>query len=537
MMRSSISTHVGRIHTKHSHYSYHCQQHRSFAIYGVGEGWTGALTREHILKTIPGQYDEEVVEDAIGPDTTNTDDRNEKSPGWFSPSSSSRPVLIYPHDDVQHAAVGWGVSAFLNTQGDLQIVGRPHDLVSLLRMNRMPRLLQRWINRNHDTSAATPVGSMISNLIGWATGNLGGDAAADKETWKIAEKFSLLDDWTKVDITSKRIGNDTRIKQVACGPGFLAVIAECGSLYTMGVNNRGQCGTGTTTNNIWTPQPVRGLSMTSASIGGGDKASDERAAEQDQPIVQVSLGFQQGYALSKAGQVFSWGKASRGQLGRVVDSDQDPWARPIKFDNDNQRVVEIGAGFHHGALLTEDNKVFIWGKSMSRTGDEDETGDDTDGGEESQETGTSKAFDARKPEQVIGLPTDANNEPLQIQRVSCGSHHTAMLMEDGSVYAVGIASDEPVPILDPVELIPSGVLELPIRHFEGHYDRTSVIDNRGMVYQVHLWNDDTLQDFAYFTPAYVDTLLDEGQKIQSIHRGWRHTIIVTQNNSIERTLN
>lgn len=490
------------------------------AIYAVGEGWTGALTRKHILKTIPGQYDEEVAEDTEAGEIT--------SDGKSSEKTSNLPVLIYPYDDIQQATVGWGASGFLDTQGSFRIVGRPHDLISLLRMNRMPSWLQRWINRNHDTSATTPVGSMISNFIEWATGSLS-NVPEQRETWKIAEKYTLLDDWTKLDITNnigKQVGKaGLRIKQVACGPGFLAIIGESGDLYTMGVNNRGQCGTGYISNNIWIPEPVRGLSMTSLPIGGGDKIIDKIASEQDQPILQVALGFQHGYALSKQGQVFSWGKASRGQLGRVVDSDQDPWARPIKIDGDNHRVVEIGAGFHHGALKTENNKVFIWGKNMSRNTDHYSY---YDSDKEPVSTGTADLLDARKPEQILGLPTTNDKEAMQIQRISCGSHHTAMLMNDGSVFAVGIASDEAIPILDPVELIPSGVLDLPIRHFEAHHDRTSVVDNKGLVYQVHLWNDETLQDYAYFTPSYVDILLDQGQTIQSIHRGWRHTIIVTE---------
>lgn len=483
------------------------------AIYAVGEGWTGALTRQHILTTIPGQFDEETKNNSSVGDVT---------------SDSDLPVLIYPHDDIQQATAGWGVSAIIDTQGSFQIVGRPHDLISLLRMNRMPPWLQRWINRNHDTSATTPVGNMLSNFIGWATGSLS-NLPEEKETWKIAEKFSLLDDWTKVDIInntgSKFAKTDMKINQVACGPGFLAIIGESGALYTMGVNNRGQCGTGTTSNNIWIPEPVRGLSMTSLPIGGGDKIGDKIASEQDQPIVQVTLGFQQGYALSKEGQVYSWGKASRGQLGRVVDSDQDPWARPIKINSENHRVVEIGAGFHHGALRTEDDKVFIWGKNMSRGPNHSSGVDDN---KDPISIGTADLLDAREPEQILGLPSTSGSEALKVQRISCGSHHTSILMDDGSVFAVGIASDKAIPILDPVELIPSGVLDLPIRHFEAHYDRTSVIDNKGMVYQAHLWNDKTLQDYAYFNPSFVDSLLDEGHIIQSIHRGWRHTIIVTK---------
>ena len=507
-MRDKIGLQLRHLLQKHKYNPYD-GSHRSMAIYAVGDGWTGALTREHILKTIPGHYDEETTDN----------------------STPDLPVVIYPYDDIQQAAVGWGASAVLDTQGSLKIVGRPHDLISLLRMNRMPPWLQRWINRNRDTSATTPVGSMISNFIEWATGSLT-DVPEQKETWKIAETFSQLDDWTKLDIINtmgSKVGKaDTRIKQVACGPGFLAMIGESGALYTMGVNNRGQCGTGTISNNIWVPQAVRGLSMTTSPIGGGDTITDKIASEQDQPVVQVALGFQHGYALSKEGQVYSWGKASRGQLGRTVDADQDPWARPIKMDDNNVRVVEIGAGFHHGAFRTEDNKVFIWGKNMSRNADDDEA--DQEGEKERLSIATTDLRDARKPQQVLGLPTTDDNQTIKVERISCGSHHTAIILEDGSVFGVGIASDEAVPMLDPVELIPPGVVELPIRHFEASHDRTSIVDNKGMVYQVHLWNDETLQDYAYFTPSYVDALLDEGQSIQSIHRGWRHTIIVTNKN-------
>jgi len=136
--------------------------------------------------------------------------------------------------------------------------------------------------------------------------------------------------------------------------------------------------------------------------------------------------------------------------------------------------------------------------------------------------------DARKPEKVLGLPTGPNGGTMKVQRISCGSHHTSMLLEDGSVYAIGIASDEAVPILDPVELIPPGMLEFPLRQFEAHHDRTTIVDNQGHVYQVHLWKDELLREYAYFTPPYVNVLLDAGESIQSIHRGWRHTIIVTK---------
>jgi alpha-tubulin suppressor-like RCC1 family protein len=538
---------------------------RSMAIFAVGEGWTGALTKRHILRNVPGHFDEEYSSEGsrntIGNDGSSGNNGGSvlfDSGGSLSSSNSSystistSPVMIYPYDDIEQASVGWGVTAFIDTQGSVRVVGRPHDVVSLLRMNRMPQFIQRWINRRQNVIELTPVGSAISNLIGWATG-IG--APEESKEWDIAQEYSTLHDWTKVPfdrnygskstsgttsstmnqstvITSGTISSDARIKHMACGPGFMAMVGSSGSLYTMGVNNRGQCGIGIVNNNVWTPQLVKGLTLAKdlSGSGGGGIGNSLGTSDQDQPIVQVALGFQHGYALSRdTGQVFSWGKGNRGQLGREMNSDQDPLAGPIRvIDPTNlqrQRVVEIGAGHHHGALLTEGGQVYVWGKNMGRT----------KGSDESKVDGTNSSFgvfspqkqkshtDAVRPELVVGLPPGG-----RVIRISCGSHHTAMLLDDGSVYAIGIASDEATPILDPIELIPVGVLELPLRQFEAHYDRTTVIDNQGQIYQVHLWKDETLREYGYFTPPYVEALWDMGHSIRSIHRGWRHTIIVTE---------
>lgn len=447
------------------------------AIYAVGEGWTGAMTRRHAMETVEGHYDED---------------------------TSETPRLIYDQDDHQIGAskvsAGWGASAYLDTQGGLHLVGRPQDLIQLLRLNRMPDRIKHWVAQQVDPGETTIVGSVISWLIGLATG---GD---EQEDWEAARKYSLLHDWTRVDRSTM---GDAGISHVECSAGFTAMIGTSGTLYTMGVNNRGQCGTGSISNNVWTPTQVAGLS-TSNKV----RADDVASVEQEEPIVQVALGFQQGYALTKSGRVFSWGKANRGQLGRDIDSDQDGTARPISFDAD-RRITQIASGMHHAALLCDgDNEsdqpqVYHWGKNM--------------GISEESEDGTITYRDARIPEPVMGLPKGPS-----VLHIACGSHHTSMLLSDGSVYTVGVASDEAVPLLEAVELAPAGTVALPVKQFAAHHDRTTIIDRDGQVLQGHLWKEESLRDFAVFTPNYVDALLDEGQSIESIHRGWQHTLIVTK---------
>ncbi|CAJ1957112.1 unnamed protein product [Cylindrotheca closterium] len=467
------------------------------AIYAVGEGWTGALGEKFKLQTIPGHYDEDEVmsdfQDAnmrgnlVG---ENADENGEMS----------GPVMIYAYDDVAQAAVGWGSTAFLDTQGQVHQLGRPQDLMTLFRMNRLPRFIRNWANQNNDPSEITLVGRLTSKLIGLASG---GD---EGEIWSTARDLSLLKEWTKVDYSktdetsskaSQPVG-DTVMAKITCSVGVTLMLGRSGTLYATGVNNRGQCGVGTLSNNVWAPVRVKGISVS-------EKKGTEQD-EQDQPVVEMALGFQHGYALTQSGQLFSWGKGSRGQLGREMDADQDATARRLNLDFN---VVQIASGNHHGTLLTDENKVFIWGKNMGRVPEDEKL--------------SKKSVDAEVPEEILGLP--ANKKVL---RISCGSHHTSILMNDGSVYGIGIASDEAVPLLDPIELVPAGTIELPVKQFEAHFDRTTVIDSQGQVLQFHLWKDEILREHAFFTPAYVDTLLDQGQSIEALHRSWLHTIIVTK---------
>jgi alpha-tubulin suppressor-like RCC1 family protein len=134
-------------------------------------------------------------------------------------------------------------------------------------------------------------------------------------------------------------------------------------------------------------------------------------------------------------------------------------------------------------------------------------------------------LDSRIPSILTGLP-----EGSTVEQIACGSHHTSVLLSDGSVWAVGISADTKTPMHDPIELIPKGILQLPVRQFDAHMDRTTVVGADGrQVLQVHLWSDPELREFAIFTPPYVDRLLDEHEtmRIREIHRSWKHTIIVT----------
>jgi alpha-tubulin suppressor-like RCC1 family protein len=327
---------------------------------------------------------------------------------------------------------------------------------------------------------------------------------------------------------------------VVASAGLTAVVGQVGgTLYTFGLNNRGQCGVGYTSNNEWVPQQVMGLSEDFASQG-------REYLQQALPITQVALGLQHGYALDARGNLFAWGKGERSQLGQDntanehssgnTDGSISEFGRHIRkaFTLDAEerpdffflpRIQQVASGFHHGAALAYDtNQVLVWGKNVMPPLEYDRRQGKL-------------ASDARAPTPLLqtgGLPAH-----LKIVDIACGSHHTSLLMEDGSVYGVGIANDHHHPessnnsnshdiLFEPVLQVPPGIIDMPCRQFEAHFDRTTVVGKDGsQVLQFHLWKDPELRDYGIFTPFWVDLLLEEQLTIRSVHRGWLHTLVVT----------
>ena len=82
-------------------------------------------------------------------------------------------------------------------------------------------------------------------------------------------------------------------------------------------------------------------------------------------IKQVDLGLQHCIALSKSGkEVFTWGKAGRGQLG-ITLIEPSFHSTPQLVVGINGVVTGVSAGFNHSACVTADGLVYIWGKGMS----------------------------------------------------------------------------------------------------------------------------------------------------------------------------
>ena len=113
-----------------------------------------------------------------------------------------------------------------------------------------------------------------------------------------------------------------------------------------------------------------------------------------------------------------------------------------------------------------------------------------------------------------------------------------MLLEDGSIWAVGVATDNLLPMWnEAVEILAAGVVNVnELISFTSGFDRTVAVsggegrDSRRQVVEVQLWSNEELRENSAVRPSWVDWLENENgnERVRSVHRGWLHSIVVTE---------
>lgn len=137
---------------------------------------------------------------------------------------------------------------------------------------------------------------------------------------------------------------------VGGGSGFTAFLVGAGAVSTVGLNDFGQLGDGT----VSTSPNYRAALAEVASIGD---------------IVQVAGGGAHGVALKRDGTVYTWGRNQSGQLG-LGASDTTDRQQPTKvtfFDGlaANNEVIAVAAGTSFTVALTRLGDVYTWGDNTS----------------------------------------------------------------------------------------------------------------------------------------------------------------------------
>ncbi|RVE72058.1 hypothetical protein OJAV_G00057890 [Oryzias javanicus] len=181
------------------------------------------------------------------------------------------------------------------------------------------------------------------------------------------------------------------VSQVTCGSRHTVALTKEGQVYSWGENSRGQLGLGKKGSSISSPQHVRSLSS--------------------MPLVQVSAGGEQSFALSVSGSVFGWGRNDCGQLGLGDIRDRNA---PTSVDSLNlKKTVSISCGKDHTAILTKHGTVFTFGSGQFG------------------QLGHNSSRNELRPRLVAEL------WGAKIIRIACGRYHTLVLQENNKIYSFG----------------------------------------------------------------------------------------------------
>ncbi|XP_029997711.1 putative E3 ubiquitin-protein ligase HERC3 isoform X1 [Sphaeramia orbicularis] len=186
-----------------------------------------------------------------------------------------------------------------------------------------------------------------------------------------------------------------KITMVSCGWAHSMAVNEKGQVFAWGSGEGGQLGLGTAETSVRIPRLVRRL--------------------YDHRISQVMCGNQHCIALSRDGQLFTWGQNTSGQLGLGKGEPSKLAPQPLK-SLAGIPLAQITAGGDHSFALSLSGAVFGWGKN--RAG----------------QLGLNDKQDRAVPCHIKFLRSQ------KVVYISCGEEHTAALTKDGGLFTFGDGS-------------------------------------------------------------------------------------------------
>lgn len=223
-----------------------------------------------------------------------------------------------PSESIKAVSAGWAHSTALTESGRLYAWGRLIDFPTLMRLNRLYSF-----------------SNTLGRLVARSSNFVFGDAPA-------YYPFPVL------------IHDESIVKSVSCSAGLTLYLDEDGKVFSFGQNKFIQCGIDTKRiQHIHHPVCISSLP----------------------PALKVEAGLQHGVALSTSGEVFTWGKTDKGRLGVPFNSKAEFGLEPSRvslkdINGKGLHATDICAGFAHTAAIAEDGAVYLWGKGMSLTEEE-----------------------------------------------------------------------------------------------------------------------------------------------------------------------
>ena len=200
-------------------------------------------------------------------------------------------------------------------------------------------------------------------------------------------------------------------------------------LYSWGNNSRGQCGFGISEN-------VNGIVTYPKNI----------IELNDKQIKEISCGNEHTLALTKDGDVFSWGSAFDGVLGRELKEEEKGLGigKPGKitfFIKNDIKIRHISSGSIHNLCLDVKSNLYSWGCSKGGQLGFDEKELEVIYKQNNSSTNTKgevekeNNFCLREPKLIKSL------KDIEIIKISSGEAHNTALSIDGKCYVWGLSSN------------------------------------------------------------------------------------------------
>ncbi|XP_073248600.1 regulator of chromosome condensation-like [Porites lutea] len=253
-----------------------------------------------------------------------------------------------------------------------------------------------------------------------------------------------------------------KVVQVECGGMHTVALTSDGKVYTWGCNDEGGLGRVTSSDNgeEFTAGIVQDMeSVKVVMVSAGDShtmaLSDKGTvfgwgtyrdasgqvglqvdgikhkptvilALQNNPVIKIASGNDHTAALTKNGNIFTWGCAEQGQLGRIMGCFTSRGGRrglqyilnPKQVrDRKKLKFKDVFCGSYSTFAVAEDDSVYAWG--LNNYG----------------QLGTGDVETLYAPAKVESLTSLGD----KCVRIASGQHHTIVLDASGKVYAMGRA--------------------------------------------------------------------------------------------------
>mmetsp|Transcript_19638 Transcript_19638/g.33350 ORF Transcript_19638/g.33350 Transcript_19638/m.33350 type:complete len:666 (-) Transcript_19638:1948-3945(-) len=177
-------------------------------------------------------------------------------------------------------------------------------------------------------------------VMSWGTGYFGQLGHGDDSSWNSPRMIGALE--------PRRLGS--RVISVACGGSHSGALTDSGQVFMWGLNRGGQCAqhNRAKSDSILEPRPI-------------DMDSTSNCPDlSSQQVTSLVCGRNHSALLTSTGRVYVWGEASFGRLGLVDVKKSQPFPKEIPTFK-SIPVASLVSGDFHMLALTRSGQVYSWG--------------------------------------------------------------------------------------------------------------------------------------------------------------------------------